>query len=169
MKGGDVVIRKAKKGDEVGIAENFNEGLKKGVFNYTGSNKKRTKKDLEKWKDSFNKETSIIFVAEINNKIVGSVFFLAKEKGRTRHRLSGGWSVHPDYQRRGIGTLLLKTAVKEAKKRGFKRLEAEVAVKNISSWKISKKAGFKIEGIKKKGLLLDNKKYADTYMLGRIL
>ena len=80
-----------------------------------------------------------------------------------------GWGVHPEYQGKGIGTKLLKESLKYAKKKGFKRAEAEMAIENKGSWKMALKNGFKIEGKKEKALLTDDGRYIDTYIVGRIL
>jgi len=52
---------------------------------------------------------------------------------------------------------------------GFKRAEAEIAVPNKASVKIAQKTGFKIEGRKEKSFLLDNGKYVDGYIVGKVL
>jgi len=139
---------------------------------YTGGNKS-SKKKYEKLKKALSEKspTSIFFIAfdKDNEKIVGSVCISFKKTGRIRHRVDLGWGVYPDYQGNGIGTRLLKRAIEYSKKRGFKRAEAEMAIKNKASWKIALKNGFKIEGTKKRGLLLDNGKYADTYIVGKLL
>lgn len=168
-----VEIRRAKKGDEKGIAEIFKEGLKRENFVYTGTNEPFSKERLAKWKKRLaNKNPeSYTFVAidKEKNKLVGTTTFHFRKTGRTRHRVDFGWVVHPDYQKKGVATNLLKTALKFAKSKGFKKAEAELAVKNKSSEKLSKKLGFKIEGRKKDGLLLDNGKYVDTYTVGKVL
>lgn len=43
----------------------------------------------------------------------------------------------------------------------------EMKTENRISIKLAKKGGFKIEGKIKNGLLMDNGKSVDTYMLGR--
>lgn len=168
-----ILIRKAKPGDEIGIAEMRKEGLKQKNWNYTGSNDIPDKKRLKKWRKSFSdkKAESFSFVAiDTNqNKIVGSINSSFKNHGRLRHRIDIGWGVHPSYQGKGIGTKLLKESLKFAKQKGFKRAEAEAAIENIASVKLAKKCGFKIDGKREKGLLLDNGKYVDTYTFGKIL
>jgi L-phenylalanine/L-methionine N-acetyltransferase len=163
-----MIIRKAKLGDEKGIGEYVNEGLRRKNFIYNGSNQIWNKeKFLERRKEISLKKGAITFVAEENKKIIGSVTGTYRTSGRMRHRIDCGWGVHPDYQGKGIATLLMKELLKESEKRGLKRAEAELCVRNIGSLKLAQKLSFKIEGTKNKGMLLDNGKYVDTYILGR--
>lgn len=168
-----IEIRKAMPKDVKGIAEIFKDGLKRKNFVYTGTNEPFSKERLKKWKKILIQRNTegYIFVAidKEKDKIIGSTSFHFKKIGRTRHRIDFGWVVHPDYQRKGIATNLIKTALEFAKKKGFKKAEAELAVENESSKRLSKKLGFKIEGRKKRGLLLDNGKYVDTYIVGKVL
>ena len=168
-----IVIRMARKGDGKAAVECWNAGVAAGFRKYTGSIGLRTYKDAKRW-DKFyadGKKGGFVFVAldKNNGKIVGLVSFGAKEKGRSRHRGELGWSVHPDYARIGIATKLVKRVLVEARKRGFKRAEAEAAAENLSSVKLAKKCGFKIEGKRKAGLLLDDGRYVDSYLFGKIL
>jgi RimJ/RimL family protein N-acetyltransferase len=167
-----IKFRKAKLGDEIGISQIMKEGLKRNSFKYTGTNKYTTKK-LETLKNtlSSNKSTSYFFVAinSISNQIVGSINYQFKKSGRLRHRVGLGWWVHPDFEGQGIGTKLLDFALTDATKKGFKRAEAEIAIKNIGSLKIALKCGFEIEGTKKKALLTDDGEYIDTHIVGKLL
>ena len=169
----EIIIRKAKLGDEVGIAKMISEGIKSKNWAYTGANKCPDKKKIMKMKEGFNKKNpdsfSFVAINKTINKIVGSSTSSFKSKGRVRHRIDMGWGIHPDYQGKGIGTRLLLEELKYAKKRGFKRAEAEMAIENKGSWKLALKCGFKIEGTKKKALLTDDGRYIDTYIVGRIL
>ena len=166
-----VYIRQAQNGDGRGIIKCFNEGLRSGTYKYTGSNMYHNRRDIVDIDAMFqkNKKGAFGFVAVDGNKIVGVCIFLAKDSGRTRHRGEVSWGVHPDYFKHKIGTRLLKAVLTEASKRGFVRVEAESAKNNIPSTKLAKKLGFKLEGIKKRGLLIDNGKYVDTLMFCKIL
>ena len=168
-----ILIRQARKGDAKGIVEFRNDSLRKGFGNYTGTNRLLGAKDIKRYDEGYTKKkkSDIILVAvdKGKNRIIGVSGFQAKEKGRTRHRGEIGWMVHQEYMGKGIGTMLVKALLKEAKKRGFKRVEAEVAVVNTASLRLAKKCGLKIEGRRKSGLLLDNGKYVDTYLFGKIL
>lgn len=169
----EILIRKAKKGDAKGIAESFNEGIRRGLSAHTGTNAPIGPAEVRDHNKTLakNKKNEFSFVAidEKTGKIVGSAVFAAKDRGRIRHRGEIGWGVHPEYRRKSIATRLLRAVLKEAKRRGFKRAGAEAAVENIASVRLAKRCGFKIEGRRKAGLLLDNGKYVDTYIFGKIL
>ena len=166
-----IKIRKAKLGDEIGISQMVKEGLKRNMWKYTGTNN-YTKKKLENLRNSLSaKSTARHFIAidSKSNMIIGSISYEFRKVGRLRHRIDLGWGIHPDFAGQGIGTKLLNFALNDAKIRGFKRAEAEMAIKNIGSWKMALKCGFKIEGTKKKALLTDDGKYIDTYIVGKLL
>ena len=168
-----ILIRKAKKGDGKAFCEYWNEGLKRKFFVYNGGNQLRKKKDIAKADKRYASQDkhNMAFLAldKETGKIIGACSYFGKGTGRTRHRVELGWSVHPDYVGKGIATSLLGEALKVAKKKGFRRAEAEAAVENVASAKLAKKCGFKIEGKRKAGLLLDNGKYVDTYLFGKLL
>lgn len=166
-----IKIRKAKLGDETGISQMVKEGLKRNTWKYTGTSK-YTKKKLEELRNSLAaKSNSKHFVAidSQTKKIVGSSNYGFRKDGRLRHRVVLGWGIHPDFEGQGIGTKLLNFTLNDAKKKGFKRAEAEMAIKNTGSWKMALKCGFKIEGTKKKALLTDDGRYIDTYITGKLL
>lgn len=168
-----IEIRQARKGDAKGIVKFRNDMTRKGFGNYTGTNRMLTAKDIKRYDAGYAKHSrdDIIMVAvdRDNGRVVGVSGFKAKSTGRTRHRGESGWMVHHDYWGRGIATMLQMAVMKEARRRGFKRVEAEAAVVNTASVRLARKLGFKIEGRRKAGLLLDNGKYADTYLFGKLL
>jgi RimJ/RimL family protein N-acetyltransferase len=168
-----ILIRKAKNGDAKSIIELSNEGLRRKFFVYDGGGYSKGGTDIRKINQKFSvqdqRNFTLLAVDKTKNVIVGWCSVSGNKKGRTRHRVDLGWHVHPDYTRQGIATKLVKMAIAKLKKTSIRRVEAEAAIKNISSLKLAKKLGFKIEGKKRKGLLLDNGKYVDTYIFGKIL
>jgi RimJ/RimL family protein N-acetyltransferase len=79
-------------------------------------------------------------LARVGEKIVGQagVFYL-----KDLPRVAGiGWHVHPKFRRRGIGSLLAKTALAEAGRRGVKRVIVEAATGNLASIALAKNLGF---------------------------
>ncbi len=167
----DIKIRKAKPGDEIGVANLFKIGLERKEFLYTGTNKPKTKKEIKKMRKDYSQSNKFIFIA-VNNqkkKIIGCSSFEFKKKGRISHVGEMGWIIHPDYQKKGIATVLLQTILSYAKKKALKRAEAEIAIENKASIKLAKKLGFKIEGRKKKAFLTDDGRYIDMYVVGKWL
>lgn len=97
-------------------------------------------------KKEFKKRKTKFFVAEVNKKIVGFVVvYLLKKPGMYEHKYHG-WVegiVDKNHQRRGIGEKLTSEVIGWLKKRGIKRVELEVNLKNkkgINAWR---KYGFK--------------------------
>lgn len=168
----EIKVRKAKLGDEYGMVDLFKEGLKRKNFIYTGTNKvakDRLKQVRKKLTDKHPDYINFLAIDKSKNEIVGSLGFGFRKTGRLRHLVDLGWMVHPDYQGKGIATKMLTQSLKFAKKKGFKRAEAEMAIENKASWKLALKCGFKIEGTKKKALLTDDGRYIDTYIVGKLL
>ena len=67
------------------------------------------------------------YVAELDGKVIGNVMYtkatLADEQGQTRNVLCfGPIGVDPNYQRRGIGRLLLEKTFEEAVKMGYQAI-----------------------------------------------
>ena len=85
-------------------------------------------------------EKMTFYVCEVSGKVVG-VCALYAEEGRGRLR----WVyVLPGFQRRGIGTALVKLAESEAKRAGIKELWLTTAEK--ASWALSfyEKLGYRV-------------------------
>ena len=66
-----------------------------------------------------------------------------------------GMGVRKDFRGLGIGTSLLEHTIGEAKEIGLERIELEVFASNIPSIRLYDKAGFVVEGVKKRGRKLD--------------
>jgi len=101
-------------------------------------------------------------VANLDGRVVGFAG-IHRFKGKIRemtHIGEIGIAVHPDFQRRGVGTALLKASVSLARRRGFKRLEADTWANNIAMRRILEKAGFELEGVRRKRVKI-NGKYHD--------
>ncbi|MBU3905005.1 MAG: GNAT family N-acetyltransferase [Nanoarchaeota archaeon] len=166
-----ITIRKAKVGDEKAMIEFINKQVRKKQWSYTGTNKPKNKDTIKETRENLlaKSPTTFYFLATDEEKIIGSVGITQRGNGRLSHRATIGWGIDYNYRRRGIGTKLVKTMLIFAKKRKFKRIDAEIAIENKASIKLAKHLGFKIECSLKKGMLLDNGKYIDTYVVGKIL
>lgn len=80
-------------------------------------------------------------VDEDNGEIVGVIKVFEKES-------EVGWmshlAVHKDYQKRGVGRLLVQAVEKQARENGFKRLGC---LSRLNTTKYFEKFGFQIEGL----------------------
>jgi L-amino acid N-acyltransferase YncA len=164
-------IRQAKSTDAESVVDCWNECFEKGHLKYTAT-QRRSGDDVRRFRERFSARTKneIHYIAvNERNAVVGTCSFLARARGRTRHRGEMGWVIHHDHVGRGLATRLLRAVLKEAKRRGFKRAEAEIAVGNTASLRLAKKLGFRMEGRREAGLLLDTGRYMDTCIFGRIL
>ena len=74
-------------------------------------------------KESFIKE--LTYIALYENKIIGNIVYSKMfQKGKILNEIIcfGPISVHPDFQKRGIGTLLINTTVAKAINLGYKAI-----------------------------------------------
>lgn len=111
--------------------------------------------DVEKafagFKRSLSRVTGDEFlVAKLDGRVVGfaGIHRLEGEIGEMSHVGEIGIAVHPDFQRKGIGTKLLKSSMDLAKTRRFKRLEADILAHNKAMRRLVEKMGFQLEGVR---------------------
>ncbi|ABU81760.1 ribosomal protein S18-alanine N-acetyltransferase [Ignicoccus hospitalis] len=78
-------------------------------------------------------------VAEVNGKVVGYAI-AAKEVDKKLHLLN--FAVDPQYRGLGIGSALLESLEKLAKKKGLKSIYLEVEEDNYRAMRLYKKMGF---------------------------
>ena len=122
------------------------------------------KKFFEELPENRNQE---VLIAKIDDSVVGFLGIHRRSK-RMEHVGEVGIMTHPDYQRKGIGTKLLKAAIRLAGKKGYRRLEANTLATNVAMRKIAQKAGFKLEGIRKMRIR-KNDQYLNEALMAIIL
>lgn len=114
------------------------------------------------------RRNSLTLVAVENDHIVG---FLTAERGfanRIKHSAYIVIGLLKDYRGKSIGSRLFEELEIWAIDNCIIRLELTVMTHNVSAIRLYEKVGFKIEGIKEKSLIVDNK-YVDEYYMGKIL
>ncbi|WP_331712016.1 ribosomal protein S18-alanine N-acetyltransferase [Bacillus sp. SJS] len=110
-----------------------------------------TKSFKSPWnKESFYNEVAhnlfaTYLVAENEQRVIGycGIWLIVDEAQITNI------AILPEYRGNGYGELLLRKAMKEAKKRGAKQLSLEVRVSNYPAQSLYKKLGFQPGGIRK--------------------
>ena len=119
---------------------------------------------IEQW---LHDECMHIFVADIQNKVVGMVRVQAG-KGRRKHIGSLAMAVHDKYQGQGIGKMLILTAIDLADNwLNLIRLELDVYIDNERALRLYKNFDFEIEG-RMRCASFRGGKYIDSYLMARI-
>lgn len=108
-------------------------------------------KDLDNIEQIYLKNGDFI-VGEINNKIVAMGAFKKISDKKAEIKRIG---VHPDFQRKGFGQIILNELEKRAVKFGYKILQLDTTDKQVPSQKFFEKNGYiktKTERLEKHGL-----------------
>lgn len=86
---------------------------------------------------------SIYLLGTIDGKIVGSIIFTGGSRPRTAHTGEMSMSVLRSFWGKGIGTALIDTLIKWAKRTGIvTKMNLNVRTDNVNAIKLYKKAGF---------------------------
>ena len=110
-----------------------------------------------------------LYVAEINNEIIGT-YRLVRKPARQEHIVYlGSFTVKNTMKGKGLGKELLTHIIEEAGSNGIKRIELTVDLHNEPAIHLYKKLGFEIEGIVRKSYYLKaTGKYYDEYLMALI-
>lgn len=111
---------------------------------------------------------SAIFVAEIENELVGYLMAIGSKPKKIRHSVYIVAGVTHENSGKGIGTRLFKELENWAKTIGVIRLELTVRINNISAISLYKKLGYEIEGTKRAACIMDGN-LVDSYYMSKIL
>jgi ribosomal protein S18 acetylase RimI-like enzyme len=95
------------------------------------------------------------FVALLGEEVIGWCDVSPMTEEGFAHCGRLGMGVHQDFRGQGIGTQLLAQAMQKSREKGLERIELEVYGSNESAIKFYERAGFVVEGVKKKGRKLD--------------
>ena len=69
-----------------------------------------------------------------------------------------------DYRKRGYATQMFEETLKWAERKGLRRLELTVITTNTPAVNFYEKLGFKIEGIKRQSIFMDEHYFDELYM-----
>lgn len=105
-------------------------------------------------------ETSLLLLAFVNGEYAGNCSFESMGSSRRNiHRAGIGIALYQKYTGQGIGSIMLKKLIAEAKKARFEKCELTMVEGNDRAYKLYKKLGFQ-----ECGRITKSNKYADgTY------
>ncbi len=86
------------------------------------------------------KAKSIVFVALMDGKLIGSIIVLLRNHISNARIYS--LDVHPAYRRRGVAGLLMDSALEILKEKGYKKITLEVGINNGEAQNLYKSKGF---------------------------
>lgn len=110
------------------------------------------------------------YVAKIDNNIVGTYFIKPNQPGLGSHVANAAYMVDPEQHGHGIGKIMAKHSLKEARNLGFDAMQFNFVVStNEAAVKLWHKMGFDIIGTIPKGFKHHTLGYVDTYILHRFL
>lgn len=158
---------------EVRDAEKFLELSKEidrsGFMLFEPGERKTTVEQQKKSIEHITSEpNSIIFVAEVDDRLIGYLVAIGGNVNRNRHRAYLVLGVHEDYQGQGVATKLFHKVFDWAKDVGITRLELTVIKNNTKAFNLYRKMGFVIEGEKVHSLKI-NGEYVNEYYLYKLL
>ena len=126
---------------------------------------------IELWRQRVTElpDGRLILVACVDDRLVGNVGLSIPPSPRRRHVGEIGMAVHDDWCGRGIGTVLLQSAIDLADRwLNLSRLELSVYVDNAPAIALYEKFGFKREG-RSDNHAFRHSEYVDTLAMARLL
>lgn len=107
-------------------------------------------------------------VAELEGRVVGMLSLHVETIPRRRHCAGIGMAVHDQFQRRGVGSALLHTAIALADDwLAVRRIELTVFVDNVAAVRLYERHGFEIEGTARDFAFRDGT-FVDAYTMARL-
>ncbi|WP_270181428.1 GNAT family N-acetyltransferase [Alkalihalobacillus sp. CinArs1] len=163
-------VREIKAEDVEGFCKIRNQVDAESRYMLFGADERKADVEEEKKKiaSMLRNETSTIFVAEQDEKLVGYLVAVGSEAKKKRHAVYLVIGVLEKAQGTGVGTALFNKLEDWAESKNVHRLELNVATPNEGGLALYKKFGFEVEGLKRHSLLMDDT-YVDEYYMGKLL
>jgi L-phenylalanine/L-methionine N-acetyltransferase len=123
----------------------------------------------QQWRKRLEKQAAnhYLLVACAEQEIVGSLGLGVGERRRA-HAAELGMAVDDHWQRRGIGTALLRAAIELADRwLNLRRLELTVYADNVPAIRLYEKFGFEVEGLLRTYAFRDGV-FVDAYAMARV-
>lgn len=89
---------------------------------------------------------STAFVAKLDDEVVGIIVLLPNEEGDLEIK---NVSVKPAFQRRGVGSFLIRSAIRLAKEQQYKSISIGTANSSLTQLSLYQKLGFEVVCVRK--------------------
>ena len=115
-------------------------------------------------------DNQITLLAFLNDKIAGLVNITADQRKRVRHIGDIFIVIGKRYWNNGLGSLLIEEAIEWAQASGIlRRLQLTVQTRNQAAVHLYQKHGFVIEGRQERGAYIEEGKFIDVYLMGKLI
>ncbi|HXY87873.1 MAG TPA: GNAT family N-acetyltransferase [Candidatus Acidoferrales bacterium] len=162
---------------KIAAKEDYSDGRYEFLYSWLGKvdkylSQKFKPEDIENNKQSWlnNLNNCRITVVGLNEgRIVASATLLINKEGsRVAHTASFGIAVHPDFQNKGLGTILIKSLESIAKKRGVEKMEVNYYDGNPAGV-LYRSLHYCYEGRRLKKAKLDDATYVDEVLMYKFI
>ena len=119
------------------------------------------------WINNFNEDpNSVIFIAKMQHRMVGLLFFVGGSKKKNAHTGELGISVHPEFQGLSIGQQLMGSLIQWAQDNpAIEKIFLNVFATNQKAIRLYKYLGFKEEGRFIKAIKQSEGEYVDVLQM----
>ena len=115
-------------------------------------------------------DNQITLLAFLNDKIAGIVNITADQRKRVRHIGDLFIVIGKRYWNNGLGSLLLEEVIEWAQASSvLRRLQLTVQTRNQAAVHLYQKHGFVIEGRQERGAYIEEGKFIDVYLMGKLI
>lgn len=127
-------------------------------------------KEIELLKDNLNSNADMMIAAFVNNELVGNAGInCVRNNIKLKHRAVFGISIKEKYWNNGIGNVLIKEVIEQAKHMSYEQIELGVFSDNEKAKKLYRKYSFEVWGNIKNAFRLKDGTYRDEIIMGREL
>lgn len=127
--------------------------------------------DEEKWIDQINNNPNAwLRVAKFNGQIIAMLFFLPSNKRKASHTGEFGINVHPQFQKMGVGRLLVQALLNWAQEHStIEKVSLNVFATNTHAIELYRSLGFIEEGRFHRAIKQPGGGYVDVLQMSIIL
>lgn len=116
--------------------------------------------------EKMDSDRELMLIAVADGRAAGTCSLMSAGRyQRSRHRCEVGIALYQEFCGRGIGTIMLKNILDNAKKVGYEQAELEVLAENARAIVLYEKLGFQKYGTFPRNVKYKNGKYADAYWM----
>ena len=168
----ELLIREAEPKDAAELVTFLNcVSLETDFTSLDGDGILSTSEEMEIFLDKqASSDNQITLLAFLNDKIAGIVNITADQRKRVRHIGDLFIVIGKRYWNNGLGNLLLEEVIEWAQASGIlRRLQLTVQTRNQAAVHLYQKHGFIIEGSQERGAYIEEGKFIDVYLMGKLI